>query len=682
MHSNPYVTWPAAVVFAFILGWSGVVGAGPLSVTDDTGNVIRFDEPPRKVVCLVPSAAEMIFALGADSHVIGLTVHSGDLQGAVGKQVVGGFTRPSFDKVTALGPDLIIASSFQKILIDRIGDTVPVCVLDTRMMNDAFRHLEMMGTLFDRGGKARALIDKNRRQLEVIARKTASIPVNKRLRVMRLMGRDQVMTPGNDSFQNEMIRAAGGIAPDFGKAGNVVPVTPEEFSAFNPQVIYGCGDDLTTAGSLFEREGFRDADAVRNGRLLTFPCGLTCRSGVHLGDFVSWLSARIYAEEFADSARNVLPRAIVENRPMDLSFDHVNRARVAVGMIDDFENKTLIIDFKTPRTVVSTLDGLRSGVVSVGNHYSPPPCWSLTHGAGLDDLRGALCRVIGKDPEKSVFLFTGADMDHLSVKTERFKTMTVTALVTAGVRGNAMRMGTDSGDYFEPGTINVIVLSNMALSVRAMTRAIITATEAKTAALWDLDVRSSYAPLSASATGTGTDNILVAPGDGALIDNAGGHSKMGELIARAVYAGVREAVARQNGLEGGRDVFQRLEERRVSVSSLVDGARCLVKDKPADLHVRLERLLLDPAYAGVVENALGLSDDLARGAVSDLSVFERTCLFLASRIAGKTLDHTVFDLSELDLPVPLSLAVNALLSGAVYQAPPADGPSSEDCPCR
>jgi adenosylcobinamide amidohydrolase len=490
------------------------------------------------------------------------------------------------------------------------------------------------------------------------------------------------MTPGNDSFQNEIIRAAGGIAPDFGKAGKVVPVTREEFMAFNPQVVYGCGDDLTTAGTQLESEGFRDADAVKNGRLLTFPCHLTCRSGVHLGDFVSWLSARTYAEEFADSARSVLPREIVEKRPMDLSFDHVKEARVAVSMIDDFENKTLIIDFKTPRTVVSTLDGLRSGVASVGNHYSPPPSWSLNHGAGLDELRSTLCRVIGKEPEKSVFLFTGADMDHLSVKTERFKTMTVTALVTAGVRGNAMRMGTDSGDYYEPGTINVIVLTNMAMSVRAMTRAIITATEAKTAALWDLDVRSSYTPLSAAATGTGTDNVLVAPGDGALIDNAGGHSKMGELIARAVYAGVREAVARQNGLEGGRDVFQRLEERRVTLSQLVAESRSLTCDAPADLHVRMERLLLDPVYAGVVENALALSDDLARGAVRDLTVFENSCLNMASRIAGKTLDHLVFDLSALDLPIPLALAMNALLSGAVYQSPIVEGLPSADCGCR
>ena len=57
-----------------------------------------------------------------------------------------------------------------------------------------------------------------------------------------------------------------------------------------------------------------------------------------------------------------------------------------------------------------------------------------------------------------------------------------------------MRMSVDEGPFYEPGTINIVLLTNMKLSPRAMARAIITATEAKTAALQDLDVRSSVQP--------------------------------------------------------------------------------------------------------------------------------------------------------------------------------------------
>ena len=132
---------------------------------------------------------------------------------------------------------------------------------------------------------------------------------------------------------------------------------------------------------------------------------------------------------------------------------------------------------------------------------------------------------------------TGADMDHLTVTEKGFNQMRAVAVVTAGVCSNAQRMSRDTGNFYEPGTINIMVMTNMRLSHRAMARAVITVTEAKTAALTDLDIRSSFQGIDFQATGTGTDNIIIVQGQGVPIDNTGGHSKMGELIAKAVHQG-------------------------------------------------------------------------------------------------------------------------------------------------
>ena len=132
-----------------------------------------------------------------------------------------------------------------------------------------------------------------------------------------------------------------------------------------------------------------------------------------------------------------------------------------------------------------------------------------------------------------------------------------------------MRMSVDEGLFYEPGTINIILLTNMKLTPRAMARAIITATEAKTAAMQDLDIRSSVSPAKSQATGTGTDEVLVVEGRGKRIDDAGGHCKLGELIATAVYDGVKEAVYRQNGITARRSVFRRLQERRIDVHKIL-----------------------------------------------------------------------------------------------------------------
>jgi adenosylcobinamide amidohydrolase len=80
-------------------------------------------------------------------------------------------------------------------------------------------------------------------------------------------------------------------------------------------------------------------------------------------------------------------------------------------------------------------------------------------------------------------------------------------------------MGVDKGPWIERndkyeftlGTINVILLTNTKLSNGDMAAAIITATEAKTAALRHFDVRSTLTPKN-QATGTGTDDVVVISG--------------------------------------------------------------------------------------------------------------------------------------------------------------------------
>lgn len=655
----------ATLVWLGLFGLAGPVLAAPLKIVDDAGKQLQFTVPPARVVSLVPSATEIIFAIGGKDALVGITHHSTHIQGAARKPIVGGFFSPSAERVLDLKPDLVILGSFQKKTAAALDGKVPLLIMQTRKMDDAFRHIEMMGALFERRTEATALIRKNRTLLDLIARKAAKIPPEKRRRVMRLMGRGEIMTPGRDSFQNEIIRAAGGIAPDFQADGQVVPLSREQFVQFDPQFLYGCGEDYHTAKPLLAQTGYKDVTAVRNHRVRTFPCDLTCRSGAHVGYFVAWLSAEIYADIYRQPDMEVLPRKITAIRPVSLDLDYVTKAKVATVRLNDFENKSLIIDFNTPQTIVSTLEGQRSGVLTVGNHYSPPPCWAVNAMSGLAPLHALLYPVIGTRPAKASFLFTGASMDCLAVNRQQYKEMTVYGLVTAGVRGNALRMGTDSGDYYEPGTINMIFLTNMQLSPRAMTRAIISATEGKTAALQDLEIRSSYQPLTAAATGTGTDNIIVVQGQGTPIDNAGGHTKMGELIARAAYAGVQEAIFKQNGLVTPRDIFQRLKERRLTVPQLVNELDCECARKENGLAGQVEQVLIDPAYAGFLEAALALSDAHGRGAVSNLALFQAWCLETAGRIAGKKVEMLTDHMEGKNLPAPLAMALNAVLTGII-----------------
>lgn len=627
---------------------------------------------PGRVVSLVPTATEILFEIGAGDAVAGLTFHDATLEGAMGKSVVGGFFQPSLEKIKTIDPDMIIVSSLHKNIIDAFnGSDCRVFKYATDSIEGSFSNILALGKMFDREGQARELIQKNRDQLDHITRKIAKAVPGTKKRVIRLMGRDQIMTPGNDSFQNELIRMAGGISPDFGKKGGAVPVTKEEWIEFNPEVIYGCGGDVKAADLFFFQPGWKDVDAVKNNRIFYFPCELTCRAASHSGYFVSWLSSMIYMEEYADSKKIVLPVEQISSAPVSVDLDYIKYAAVNTSNIYDFKNKTLVVDFKTPQTVVSTLEGERKGVLTVGNHYSPPATWGPGHYLGIEDIRSNILKANGKNDKTASFLMTGANMDNLSIKEKQFKDMKVVVLATAGVMSNAVRMSKDTGKYYEPGTINIMIMTNMQLSMRAMTRAIISATEAKSAVLDDMDIRSTYSPLPNAATGTGTDNVLVVQGDGIPIENAGGHSKMGELIAAAAYDAVNNAILMQNKIQAGRHIFQRLKERKISLYGLTSGVNCECMNQnsiaKSEFSTRVEHLLLEEQYASFIESAFALSDEYEKGLIRDLELFNDWCLAVASKIAKRPVEQVEELVTDDDIPIVLKKAINTVFTGVMEQ---------------
>ena len=636
---------------------------------DDGGNTIEITKPPSRVVSLVPSITEILHTISAGDAVKAITYHDVYPAANAGKQIVGGYFAPSLDVIAAEKPDMVFISNLhEKVKSQFKNSNCQLVELETKSIKDSQEKILLLGKIFNKEKQARALVQAINHQLQTIARKVERIPPEERQRVIRLMGRDTVMTPGDGSFQNEMIRAAGGIPPQLGRKGAVTPISKEEWIKFNPQVIYGCGGDRKTANAFFDRPGWKDVDAVRNGRIFYFPCELTCRAATNTGRFVSWLSARIYSNLFSKEAFQVSEGKILRTRKIELNLSYVKGARIIYSTINDFLNKTLVIDFTQPMEILSTLEGKRTEIQSVGNHYSPPPCWAIEHQKGLTQSRALVYSVIGVSAATSSFLFTGANMDHLAVIHKQFKEMKVYALVTAGVKSNALRMGQDEGKYYEPGTINIILLSNMKLTPRAMTRAIISATEAKTAAMMDLDVRSTVTPRRYQATGTGTDNILVVQGTGTPIKNAGGHSKMGELIARAVYDGVLEAVSKQNALVAGRNIFQRLHDRHISLYELVSETQCDCMAKKGQATIDLEEILMDPRYAGFVQASFALSDAYRRELISDLSSYQRWCKNVAEEIAGQKIPKLRDLVNTEDIPVPLKMSLNALLNGISFRA--------------
>lgn len=161
----------------------------------------------------------------------------------------------------------------------------------------------------------------------------------------------------------------------------------------------------------------------------------------------------------------------------------------------------------------------------------------------------------GFDPERTVTLMTAARTEDAAITRVDGDGFCLAAVVTAGV-GNATRAGKtgvfDDGQW-KPGTINTILLVNGNVTESAMVGALVTATEAKAAALQDLRVTDVKGNV---ATGTSTDAVVIARlhrNGGRLHLYAGTVSPLGNAVARAVYDAVTEAVSRERARDEGKD---------------------------------------------------------------------------------------------------------------------------------
>lgn len=633
-----------------------------VTLTDAYGRPITISQPPQRVVSLVPGVTEMLMALDLTDRLQGVTLYDRVPAAASRPPVVGGFFAPSLQAIGQARPDCLFVADIQQAVLARYREAgIPVLHLQAQTVDDILANIRLLGEIFQRSQEAETICRQMQEKLDLIQKKIAKIPAPQRLRLVRLMSDREVSVPGDNSFQNDFIRRAGGIPPVWGQTGAVMAVTPEAWQKFNPQVVYGCGPGLPTFGKLLQQPDWSGVEAVQQSRFLNFPCELTCRASIHAADFIAWLATSLYFREFSDPKNTVLPQGVLSRQPLAIDLPLVRRAELVHSRILDFVHKTLLIHLTAPTAILSTLEGPRQGISTVGNHYTPPPGWPLSHFRGLSQDRRSVLAVLGKTAQDTSLLFTGANMDNVAIQKEQFRDLIVYALATAGVEGNALRLSRDEGRFYEPGTINIIVLSNFQLSPRALSRAIIDITEAKTAALQDLDIRSTEQPLRLQATGTGTDNIIVVGGQGQVLDNAGGHAKLAELIGRAVYEAVREAVARQNDLTPGRPVWYRLAERRLDIYGLLPAA--LSPPVRQRLLQTWDSLLTEPRTASFLEAALSLSDAWERGQIIDLAAFEAWCQQMAQEVAGQPVAAAEWQELTAELPKPLKRACEAILSG-------------------
>ena len=319
------------------------------------------------------------------------------------------------------------------------------------------------------------------------------------------------------------------------------------------------------------------------------------------------------------------------------------------------QGRFVVAELNGQHRVMSTssrVGGMRSDIRYLVNHQSCEGAGHSMRGSfimrlGMDGYHDSVCAELEIDSSSAAIMGTAASMVYAAHEQATFENLQVDAIVTAGVEGNATCAG-DPAQWVETpsgwsklaevaGTINTIVIVNQPLKPEAQIRALLTATEGKSAALMELGVSSRYS--KDLATGTGTDQICIA----APLDETrysygatNPHSKLGELLGRVTRAATRNALRWQNGLEPSmtRSLVHALRRFGFSESAFLAAMRQRLDDASMELLEKNKNAVLFEPQAAAAAFAFASVLDRVRFGVLPPSIGREVLRHQAATIAA------------------------------------------------
>jgi iron complex transport system substrate-binding protein len=222
------------------------------ALVDDQELDITPSKLPDRIVSLSPSNTEILFALGLDEKLVGVTKYCNyppeiDHLKERGKvAIVGGFVDPDIEKILYLCPDLILANgahiSVPQKELEEMGITT--FIIKPNNLSNIISSIEEVGKITGKQGEASLLTGKIESRIRAVSDRVDGM---KKKRVLFILWNDPVMVAGSGTLEDEIIEKMGG-SNIFHDLSGYSQADPEAILARNPEVIITCkgmanGDD-------------------------------------------------------------------------------------------------------------------------------------------------------------------------------------------------------------------------------------------------------------------------------------------------------------------------------------------------------------------------------------------------------------------------------------------------------
>ena len=271
----------------------------------DASTSVRDPRAPSRIVSMAPNLTEILFALGLDDKVVGVTQDSDYPPAALAKPRVGTFWQPNIEAVIATKPNLVVTLAFeqQRELARRLKRIGYDCLgVNIEKIDDLFSAIAAIGDAAAANEQAQELSGRIKTQMHRFQEATAGLP---KVKVLWVVQREPLRIAPRDTFINEMIELAGGENAVGPTLRNYPPIGAEQVIAAGPEVIIepvmvqGSPDGQRRQAFAYWQK-FTNVPAVVNKRIYVIDGDVVSRLGPRLPVGIEIIAKCLRPELFGD----------------------------------------------------------------------------------------------------------------------------------------------------------------------------------------------------------------------------------------------------------------------------------------------------------------------------------------------------------------------------------------------
>jgi len=270
--------------------------------TDDMGRVVAIDRVPERLVSFGPSITEILFALGLEEKVVGVSSYSDYPEAAESKPKIGDAFNPSLEKIVDLEPDLVLTVKQEQLNkeLDDLG--IKFMVLDPEDIDDILRDIELVGEITGTAREAEELVEDMRESISQVTTLVEGAPEASVFFIVDATDLALPWTAGSGSFIDALIAMAGGENIVAETPGAWVQFSLEQIVSSDPEIIViqtmTGGIPTVSKEELEEHPVWGKLTAVKQGRICFIDGDLVSRPGPRIVQGLEEVAKIIHPELF------------------------------------------------------------------------------------------------------------------------------------------------------------------------------------------------------------------------------------------------------------------------------------------------------------------------------------------------------------------------------------------------